>query len=200
MSPRQTTLQRNTAETQITLGLNLDAYAPPVIETNVPFLSHMLHALATHGQFGLQVTAHGDIEVDPHHLVEDMGIALGQAIRQAMGGLNQGVQRAGCFSFPMDGTLATVALDISGRPGLVWQVAFESAAIGTLDPRLFREFFKGFTDGLRCTLHVHVPVQDNDHHVVESIFKALARSLRQAVTPLSGFDGPLSTKGVLEEG
>ena len=199
--PRVGTVQRLTKETQIELTLTLAPSEGAVvsIETPLPFFNHMLNTLACHGRMGLQLKAQGDVDVDPHHLIEDVGIALGKAITQALGGHFSGIERAGGFSFPMDGTLATVALDVCGRGHLVWHVPpFESATVGTLDPRLFKEFFKGLVDGLALTLHVNVPYRDNDHHVVEAIFKAFARSLHQALTPLVGEAMVLSTKGILE--
>jgi imidazoleglycerol-phosphate dehydratase len=197
---RTATIERITKETQIKLTLALDP--SPSFEnklgTSLPFLNHMLNTLVCHGGLGIHVEAVGDIDVDPHHLIEDVGIVLGQAIVKALGGSFGGIQRAGCFSFPMDGTLASVALDVCGRGNLVWHVpAFESALVGAVDPRLFKEFFKGVVDGLALSLHVNVPYRDNDHHVVEAIFKAFARALRLALTPLE--DGRMvSTKGTLE--
>jgi imidazoleglycerol phosphate dehydratase HisB len=196
IADRQATVTRNTTETQITIELNLDKVAKPHVDTGLPFLDHMLIALGTHGRFALNVKATGDIHVDPHHLVEDTGIVLGQTIRQALGGFN-GIARAGCFAFPMDGTLSIVALDLCGRTNLVWNVSFGPHLVGSLDPNLFREFYKGFADGLKSTIHVHVPVQDNDHHVIEAIFKALARALKQATERLESGEA-LSTKGMLD--
>ncbi|MDX2084549.1 MAG: imidazoleglycerol-phosphate dehydratase [Candidatus Melainabacteria bacterium] len=195
---RQAEHQRWTQETQITLKLNLDASQSEAlsIDTDLPFLSHMLHAFACHGQFALSVAARGDVHVDPHHLIEDVGISLGQCIVKALGGHFKGIQRAGHFAFPMDGTLSQVSVDLCGRTGLVWNVAFESATIGSLDPRLFREFFKGLADGLQSVIHINVPYRDNDHHTVEATFKAFSRALRQAVTPVES--EILSTKGLLE--
>jgi imidazoleglycerol-phosphate dehydratase len=201
-TPRVGTIHRETRETNIRMTLAIDPTTPALseirIKTPLPFLNHMLNTIAVHGQFGLEIDATGDIEVDPHHLVEDVGIVLGQCVIKALGGGYTGIQRAGCFSFPMDQTLATVALDLCGRSNFVWKVGFESMMVGHLDPRLFREFFKGLTDGLQSTVHIHVPYQDNDHHVIEAIFKAFARSLRQALTPLQRSDLVMSTKGVLE--
>lgn len=194
---RTAEVTRNTKETQIYARVDLDTSDGVDIRTPVPFLSHMLAALACHGRFSLVIRAEGDIEVDPHHLIEDTGIVLGQAIFDALGGLS-GIDRAGSFSFPMDGTLSQVAIDICGRRNLVWNVKFGNFPIGNLDPNLFREFFKGFVDGLRATVHVNVPYSDNDHHIVESIFKSLARCLRQAWTR-TGDGEYLSTKGVLDE-
>lgn len=193
---RKATVERTTKETQICLSLNLDNPSVIEIDTPLPFFSHMLNAFACHGRFGLVLKATGDIEVDPHHLVEDTGIVLGQAIKQALEGY-KGIQRAGCFAFPMDATLAVVALDLCGRPNLVWQVNFGALPIGTMDPNLFREFYKGLVDGMAGTLHVHIPCQDNDHHVVEAIFKAFGRALRESAVSV-GQTGALSTKGVIE--
>lgn len=200
MSQRTSTINRTTKETQIKLTLALDSKAGNSTEINIstglPFLDHMLHAFACHGRFSLSVQAKGDIEVDPHHLIEDVGITLGEAIRDCLPGYKE-ILRAGCFAFPMDGTLSVVALDLCGRPNLVWKVNFGSHPVGNIDPNLFREFYKGLTDGMRGALHIHVPCQDNDHHVIESTFKAFARALREAVTPIdSGI--VLSTKGTLD--
>lgn len=200
LSPRHATITRHTQETQITLTLFLDKDPSEVNRFNTPspFLNHMLNTLATHGRMTLQVDAKGDVDVDPHHLIEDVGIVLGQSIVKALGASFKGIERAGCFRFAMDATLADVALDVCGRGNLVWQVPpFESALVGTVDPRLFREFFKGVVDGLALTLHVNVPYRDNDHHVVEAIFKAFARALHQALTPLASGE-IMSTKGTLE--
>ena len=200
MLARTATIERVTKETQIKLTLFVDKSPTEEnrLNTQSPFLNHMLNTLATHGRFTLQVDATGDVEVDPHHLIEDVGIVFGQAVVKALGGSFKGIERAGCFRFAMDGTLADVALDVCGRGNIVWNVPpFESALVGTVDPRLFREFFKGVVDGLALTMHVNVPYRDNDHHVVEAIFKAFARALNQALTPLP--DGEMmSTKGTLE--
>ncbi|MBY0402438.1 MAG: imidazoleglycerol-phosphate dehydratase HisB [Cyanobacteria bacterium] len=190
---RTASVSRESRETQISITVNLDQPGQSKILTPVPFFTHMLETLAVHGRMSLMIDAKGDIEVDPHHLVEDCGIVLGQAMAKALGSFN-GIQRAGCFAFPMDATLAVVSLDLCGRANLVWNVDFTSQAIGSMDPRLFREFFKGFIDGMRITFHAHIPCQDNDHHLIEAIFKAFARSLRQALTPLDE-NIPLSTKG-----
>ncbi len=194
---RSAQVSRTTKETTITIRIDLDDASAPDIVTDLPFLSHMLTALACHARMGLFVRATGDIEVDPHHLIEDVGIVLGETIYKALGGL-AGIMRAGCFMFPMDGTLAQTAIDICGRRNLVWNVKFGNFTVGNIDPNLFKEFFKGFVDGLKCSLHVNVLYSDNDHHVIESIFKSLSRSLRQAVTRTETGEY-LSTKGVLDE-
>jgi|SRR6478609_1438136 len=190
------TVTRNTKETQIHLEINLDEASEPQINTGLPFFDHMLTAFACHGRFGLKVEATGDIEVDPHHLIEDTGIVLGEAIRQALPGY-KGILRAGCFAFPMDGTLSVVALDLCGRSNLVWKVKYGPFTVGNIDPNLFREFWKGLSDGMRAAVHFHVPCQDNDHHVIESSFKAFGRALKEAVVPVSS-GGILSTKGMID--
>lgn len=190
-------VRRNTKETNIFIEVNLDDPSRREIRTSLPFLNHMLDALACHGRFGLVVTADGDIDVDPHHLIEDTGIVLGEAIYEALGSL-KGIERAASFTYPMDGTLVQVALDICGRRNLVWNISFGNFTVGNLDPNLFREFFKGFVDGMKTTLHVNCLYRDNDHHAIEATFKALARALREAVKRLDT-DEYLSTKGVLDE-
>jgi imidazoleglycerol-phosphate dehydratase len=192
---RQARVTRHTKETQITLTLCLDTAEPVLLDTDSPFLTHMLNTLACHGQFGLQVTARGDVDVDPHHLIEDVGIVLGQAIKQACGGEYTQIARSGHYRYPMDGTLADVALDLCGRPNLVWQVPWLGRMVGGLDPQLFSEFFKGCIDHAGITCHVDVLRLDNDHHGIEAVFKAFTKALRMAVTPLPGV--MLSTKGTL---
>ncbi|MDX2107353.1 MAG: imidazoleglycerol-phosphate dehydratase HisB [Candidatus Melainabacteria bacterium] len=194
---RMATVERNTKETQIKMTIDLDSSGKIDIDTNLPFLSHMLEAFACHGRFSLSVKAKGDIEVDPHHLIEDCGIVLGEVIYKALGGLS-GIERAGSFTFPMDGSLAVCAMDICGRRNLTWNVKFGNFTVGGIDPNLFREFFKGFVDGLKATLHVHIIAQDNDHHVIEAVYKACARALKQCVKSLDN-DEYLSTKGMLDE-
>ncbi len=188
---------RQTRETRVSIEVLLDQPSLSQIETDLPFLTHMLDALACHSRMSFIVEARGDIEVDPHHLIEDTGIVLGEAIFKALGGL-KGIERAGCFSYPMDGSLVTVAVDLCGRRNLTWNMSFGNFPVGGLDPNLFREFFKGFVDGLKATLHCHAVCVDNDHHLIEALFKALARSLRQAIVPLPD-SNYLSTKGVLDE-
>ena len=196
---RVASIERKTKETSIKCEVRLDQAGQSKITTDLPFFSHMLEALAAHSRMSFIIEAHGDIEVDPHHLIEDTGIVLGETIFKALGGLS-GIQRVGCFSYPMDGTLVTVAIDLCGRRNLTWHVKFGNFKIGDLDPNLFREFYKGFVDGLKATLHCHEICADNDHHLIEAVFKALAKSLRQAVEPLPGGKGEyLSTKGMLDE-
>lgn len=197
MDARQATVERTTRETSVRLTLRLDGPDGVSIGTGVPFFDHMLEAFACHGRFGLEVEATGDIQVDPHHLMEDTGIVLGEALRRAVGGQYHGIERAGCFSFAMDGTLTAVALDLCGRPTLVWTPRFGPHSIGGLDPNLFRDFFKGLADSAKAAIHVHVLAQDNDHHLVESAMKGFGRALRQALAPL-GSGQPLSTKGMID--
>jgi imidazoleglycerol-phosphate dehydratase len=197
MADRQARVERKTKETDITLTLNLDQTAPLSVQTGVPFFDHMLEAFACHGRFSLQITATGDIQVDPHHLMEDTGIVLGRALRDCLGAGYTGIERAASFSFPMDGTLTTVALDLCGRPTLVWHMEFGCFPIGNLDPNLFRDFFKGLADSAGAALHVHTVCQDNDHHLIESAMKGFGRALRKAVKRLDS-EGALSTKGVID--
>lgn len=197
MNPRTARIVRESRETRITVSLRLDEPGPSDVATGLPFLDHMLDAFACHGRFALTVEAEGDLNVDPHHLVEDCGIVLGQAIAKSLR-QTESIRRSGCFSFPMDGSLAHVALDLCGRPNLIWNVPLQGRPLGTLDPLLLRDFFKGWVDGLRATLHVNVPYLDNDHHALEAVFKALGRCLSEAVQPLAQ-TAVLSTKGLLDD-
>ncbi|MHC4662038.1 MAG: imidazoleglycerol-phosphate dehydratase HisB [Planctomycetota bacterium] len=196
MKKRTVETARETSETKISLEIRLDGPSGTEIETGLPFLNHMLDAFATHGRFGFRISASGDIQVDPHHLIEDCGIVLGSAILKALGDF-KGINRAGFFIFPMDGSLATVALDICGRPNLVWNVPLEGEIIGGVELKLFRDFFKAVSDGMRATVHVNVPYRDNDHHALEAAFKAFGRALREAVTEING-EGAVSTKGKID--
>ena len=189
--------KRKTKETDIEVTIDLDGSGAANVETPLPFLSHMLDAMACHGRFSLTVRATGDIQVDPHHLIEDCGIVLGQAIYEALNGIS-GIQRAGNFTFPMDGTLVLVAIDICGRRNLTWNAKFGPHLVGHIDPNLFHEFFKGLADGMRTTIHVHEFYGDSDHHVIESIFKAFSRALREAIIPTED-SAPLSTKGMFDD-
>ena len=194
---RTAQVERLSKETQISITVDLDGSKERHIDTPLPFFSHMLDAMACHGRFGLTIKAAGDIEVDPHHLMEDTGIVLGQAIFKALGGLS-GIERTASFTFPMDGSLVTVALDICGRRNLTWNVKFGNFTIGNIDPNLFKEFFKGLADGSRTTIHANEHYGDNDHHVIEAVFKAYGRSLNMAVKRLDD-SAPLSTKGMFDE-
>ncbi len=194
---RTATIRRETAETQIALTLDLDGSGLSSIATGVGFLDHMLTLLARHALIDLEVEAKGDLEVDDHHTVEDVGIALGQAFRQALGDKRGIVRYADCL-LPMDETLTRVALDISGRPFLVFRTEFPSEKIGTFDTELVREWFQAFAINAGVTLHVETLYGVNGHHIAESCFKGLARVLRQAVAidPATKDRVP-STKGTL---
>jgi len=188
-------VKRKTKETNILVRLAIDGEGVYAISTGIPFFDHMLHLFTKHGFFDLQIEAKGDIEVDYHHTVEDVGIALGKALREALPGF-EGIQRYGQAVVPMDEALCLLAIDVSGRPNLVWKAKIEGK-IGTFDVEVIKEFFKGFVNESRCTLHVNILYGENLHHKVEAIFKAFAKALRQAVTRDERIKGALSTKGSL---
>ena len=193
MSKRIAEIQRKTKETTVTVKLDLDggSYAN---QTGVGFFDHMLDHVACHGRFGLTVTAEGDYHIDDHHTVEDIGIALGQALDEALGD-KAGIERFGFASVPMDEALARVSIDLCGRSTLVFDAKFTGKKIGTFDTQLVREFLQALAANGKFVCHVEVPQGGNDHHIAEAIFKALGRSLRNAVT-VTGKDVP-STKGAL---
>jgi imidazoleglycerol-phosphate dehydratase len=193
-SNRQSHQERKTAETTITLDLVVDGRGRIEIDTGIPFFDHMLTQLAKHGGFDLTLTARGDLDVDLHHTVEDVGITLGTALRDALGD-KAGVRRFANALVPLDEALVQVALDLSGRPHLEYDVDPVAEWIGTFDPQLAEEFWKGFVDGARVTLHLRSLAGRNGHHVIEASFKGVARSLRDAVR-VEGTGVP-STKGVL---
>src|SRR3954465_1982932 len=197
MPDRTTSLSRQTKETRITLSLNLDGTGKSAPVTGVGFFDHMLDLLARHSLIDLTVTAEGDLHVDQHHTVEDVGIVLGQAIEKALGD-KRGIYRYGSATVPMDESLATVTIDLSGRPAFVFNVTFTGGTIGTFDVELVEEFLKGLATSARMNLHVNVPYGTNNHHIAEAVFKALARALRQAIEidPRRADDVP-STKGSL---
>lgn len=191
---RTAEIERNTKETQIKIALNLDG-GDVEISTGIGFFDHMLTAFAVHGGFGLKVTVKGDLEVDTHHTVEDTGIALGTAFRQALGDMS-GIERYGAFSVPMDESLANCVLDISNRPFLVFKASFEQEKCGDYETCVTEEFFRAFAMNACITLHIEVPYGINAHHQIEAIFKAVAHAMKIAVRKNS--DGSvLSTKGVL---
>ena len=194
---RSATIHRTTSETDISLTLTLDGAGRAELSTGVGFLDHMLTALARHGLFDLQLQASGDLHIDDHHTVEDVGIVLGQAFAQAIGD-KRGIRRYGQALVPMDEALVEAAIDISGRPLLVWSVAFSVPTIGTFDTELFEEFFRAFAHNALITLHVTQKSGRNAHHIAEGCFKALARALRMAaeMDPLAAGTIP-STKGAL---
>ena len=194
---RQATVARNTLETRITVTLNLDGTGRSKFATGVPFLEHMLDQIARHGLFDLEITAEGDLHIDAHHTVEDIGIALGQAFAKAVGD-KKGIRRYGHAYVPLDEALSRVVVDLSGRPGLVCQVKYQRDQIGSFDTELFGEFFRGLVNHAGITLHIDNLRGDNAHHQAETIFKAFGRALRMAVEPDQRMAGQMpSTKGTL---
>ena len=193
---RTASIERITKETRIKLSINLDGTGQGQICTSVPFLDHMLELFTRHGLFDLTVEARGDIDIDFHHTVEDIGIVLGQAIREALGD-KTGIRRYGQATVPMDETLASVALDLSGRPYLVYNVRLPKVKIGEFDVELAREFFQALMSNLGANLHINVMYGENVHHILEACFKATARALDMAVQVDARIDGVMSTKGKL---
>ena len=177
---RSADILRHTAETQIRVALNLDGTGRQSLASGVPFLDHMLDQIARHGLVDLDVQATGDLHIDAHHTVEDIGITLGQAFAKAIGD-KRGIRRYGHAYVPLDEALSRVVIDLSGRPGLIWQVEFRRAMIGSFDVDLAHEFFQGFVNHAQVTLHIDNLRGDNAHHQCETIFKAFARALRMAV-------------------
>jgi imidazoleglycerol-phosphate dehydratase len=195
-SDRSADLSRQTKETTITLSLNLDGGGRSSIKTGVGFFDHMLDLLARHSLIDLQVSAEGDLDVDAHHTVEDVGIVLGQAIEKALGD-KRGIYRYGWAIVPMDESLAQVAIDLSGRAALVFNASFKGSLIGQFPSELVEEFLKSVAQAAKMNLHVNVPYGTNNHHISEAIFKATAKALRQAVSRDSRNDQIPSTKGAL---
>jgi imidazoleglycerol-phosphate dehydratase len=193
---RSAKIIRKTTETDIQLEISLDKGGGRKVATTIPFLDHMLELFARHGVFKLIVKSKGDTQIDDHHLVEDLGICLGQAMGKALG-KKTGINRYGSASVPMDECLCRVDLDISGRPYLVYNIKYERRKIGGFDPALVKEFFKAFTDHSGVTLHINLAYGSNSHHIIEAAFKAFARALRKAVTLNKDIKGVLSTKGSL---
>ncbi|MBP7341930.1 MAG: imidazoleglycerol-phosphate dehydratase HisB [Smithellaceae bacterium] len=193
---RKARIVRKTTETDVALEIDLDESAGSRIDTTIPFLNHMLDLFVRHGQFKLVVKSAGDTDIDDHHLVEDLGICLGRAVGEALG-KKTGVNRYGSASVPMDESLCRVDIDVSGRPYLIYNVRYERRKIGGFDPSLVKEFFKAFTDHSGITLHINLAYGSNSHHIIEAVFKAFARALRQAVTVNPDITGVLSTKGTL---
>jgi imidazoleglycerol-phosphate dehydratase len=191
---RRATLRRETKETTVELALTIDGSGTTDVSTGIPFFDHMLDQLGKHAGFDLTIAAKGDLEVDLHHTVEDVGIVLGNALREALGD-KRGVRRFANSLVPLDEALVEVAVDLSGRPFLVYAVDPISEWIGTFDPQLCEEFWKGFVDGARVTMHLRSISGKNGHHVIEASFKGVARALRDAVK-IEG-DGMPSTKGTL---
>ena len=197
MAARKATVERNTLETQITVTVNLDGSGRAQFETGVPFLEHMLDQVARHGMVDLAVKAAGDLHIDDHHTVEDIGITLGQAFAKAMGD-KKGICRYGHAYVPLDEALSRVVIDFSGRPGLEYHVPFTRATVGGFDVDLFLEFFQGFVNHAQVTLHIDNLRGDNSHHQAETVFKAFGRALRMALAEDPRMAGVMpSTKGVL---
>lgn len=193
---RQSDIFRQTKETKISLTLCLDGNGHAQIDTGVPFMDHMLTLLTVHGFFDLTVKAEGDIEVDGHHTVEDLGICLGQTLKQALGA-NSAVKRYGDAAVPMDETLVRVAIDLSNRPFLAYHVTLKDAKVGTFDTELAKEFMRSFSLHAGITMHIDMIRGENTHHIIEATFKALGRALDQATTLDPRLSGALSSKGTL---
>jgi imidazoleglycerol-phosphate dehydratase len=194
---RTAAVQRRTKETKIDVAVNLDGTGAAEVHTGIGFLDHMLEQLAKHGLFDLTVKAEGDLHIDFHHTTEDTGIAIGEAVSKALGD-RTGIVRFGSAEIPMDETLTRVALDASNRPYLIWKVRFDRPKLGTMDTELFKEWFQAFAQNAGITLHIENLYGENNHHIVESCFKGVARALRQAIAidPRKA-DAVPSTKGVL---
>ncbi len=194
---RTATVTRNTLETKITVSLDLDGAGKGVFNTNVPFLEHMMDQIARHGMIDLDVTCDGDVHIDDHHSVEDIGITIGQAIAKAIGD-KKGIRRYGHAYVPLDEALSRVVIDFSGRPGLVMQVPFTQKRVGQFDTELFWEFFQGFVNHANVTLHIDNLRGHNSHHQIETVFKAFGRALRMALEKDPRMEGITpSTKGSL---
>ena len=197
MADRIASVERNTLETQIQINLNLDGTGVGEFNTGIPFFEHMLDQVSRHGLVDLQIQATGDLEIDDHHTVEDVGITLGQAFAQAVGD-KKGMTRYGHAYVPLDEALSRVVIDFSGRPGLFYEIPFTRSSVGGFDVDLFREFFQGFVNHAQVTLHIDNLKGDNSHHQIETVFKAFGRALRMALTPDERMSGIVpSTKGSL---
>jgi len=197
MSDRSAKVSRDTLETQIEVQLNLDGSGNSRFDIGIPFLEHMLEQIARHGAFDLEIKASGDLHIDDHHTVEDIGITLGQAFKQALGD-KQGIMRYGHAYVPLDEALSRVVIDFSGRPGIEYRVEFRRPRIGQFDVDLIHEFFQGFVNHAPATLHIDNLAGNNAHHIAETMFKAFGRALRAAVAPDERMQGVIpSTKGSL---
>jgi imidazoleglycerol-phosphate dehydratase len=197
VSARTAVVERKSRETEIRVELDLDGRGAATIDTPLPFLSHMLEQIARHGALDLAVVARGDVEIDGHHTTEDIGICLGKAVLEALGD-RAGIVRYGSATLPMDEALVTVALDLSGRPFLVWRVELPKAKLGSWDVELAEVFFEAFARAAHANVHVVLHTGANLHHIVEICFKAFARALRAAVALDPRSSGVPSTKGVLD--
>lgn len=197
MTQRQATVERNTLETQIQVTVNLDGNGDCRLDTGVPFLEHMLDQIARHGLIDLDIVAKGDLHIDAHHTVEDIGITLGQAVAKAVGD-KKGITRYGHAYVPLDEALSRVVIDFSGRPGMEYNVNFTRSMIGEFDVDLFHEFFQGFINHANVTLHIDNLSGTNSHHIAETVFKAFGRAVRMALAADPRMQGVMpSTKGSL---
>lgn len=197
-SKRAATLRRATKETDIRLKVRIEGNGRVQVATGIGFFDHMLSALALHGGMDLEVQARGDLHVDQHHMVEDCGIALGQALRQALGD-RKGIERTGFFAFPMEEAMALAAIDLGGRPSLVCKARFRRVRVGDLETDTIPEFLRGLSRGLQADLHVVLPYGWNDHHKAEAIFKALGKAMKLAMSRDGRYRNLVpSTKGMLE--
>ncbi len=197
MAQRQATIERNTLETKIQVAVNLDGTGICNCDTGVPFLEHMLDQIARHGLIDLEIKAKGDLHIDAHHTVEDIGITIGQAFAKAVGD-KKGITRYGHAYVPLDEALSRVVIDFSGRPGMEYNVTFTRSMIGAFDVDLFHEFFQGFVNHANVTLHIDNLTGTNSHHIAETIFKAFGRAVRMALTDDPRMQGVMpSTKGSL---
>ena len=194
---RKAEVERNTLETRVRVALDLDGSGRASLETGMPFLDHMLDQVARHGLIDLEIAAKGDLHIDGHHTAEDIGITLGQAMTKALGD-KKGIRRYGHAYVPLDEALSRVVIDFSGRPGLEYRVSFPRARIGDFDVDLFHEFFQGFVNHAKVTLHIDCLHGMNAHHIAETVFKAFGRAVRMAAEPDSRMAGMMpSTKGSL---
>jgi len=199
MSPgidRTASIKRNTKETDISLSVNLDGHGTAELNTGIPFLDHMLEQIARHGLIDLSINATGDLEIDAHHTVEDIGICFGEALHDAVGD-KAGIMRYGHAYVPLDEALSRVVLDLSGRPGLEYRVDFPKETVGGFDIELFKEFFQAVSNHGRITLHIDALCGNNNHHIIETVFKAFGRALRMALESDPRQSGIPSTKGAL---
>ena len=196
MSARQASVERNTNETRIKVSVNLDGSGKFTIKSGLPFLEHMLEQVARHGLIDMDIVAEGDLHIDAHHTVEDLGITLGQAVEKALN--KTGIRRYGHAYVPLDEALSRVVIDFSGRPGLEFHVPFKRGSVGDFDVDLFHEFFQGFVNHALVTLHIDTLRGENAHHQIETVFKAFGRAVRMAIEPDPRMQGTVpSTKGTL---
>ncbi|MBK8957990.1 MAG: imidazoleglycerol-phosphate dehydratase HisB [Proteobacteria bacterium] len=197
MTARTARISRDTKETQVTVSVNLDGTGHAALATGIPFLDHMLDQVVRHGLIDLDIKANGDLVIDAHHTVEDIGITLGMAVQKALGD-KRAIRRYGHAYVPLDEALSRVVIDLSGRPGLEFHVEFPRTQVGSFDVDLFHEFFQGFVNHAMCTLHVDCLRGRNAHHIIETVFKAFGRALRMAVEADARMGDALpSTKGAL---